>query len=64
MKPKTLWAIKTQHGLVREPHYTSALGTLFFKTRKHAQLWLADNTYWLNLKAQPVKVSVRVTEML
>jgi hypothetical protein len=64
MKPKTLWVIKTRHGLVRDPHYHSPLGTLFFKTRKHAQLWLADNTYWLNLKAQPVKVNVRVTETL
>ena len=64
MKPKTLWAIKTQHGLVREPHYTSALGTLLFKTKTHAQLWLADNTYWLNLKARVVKVKVRVEEAL
>lgn len=64
MKPKTLWAIKSQHGLVRDPHYNSALNTLLFKTKKHAQLWLADNTYWLNLKARVIKVKVRLEEAL
>ena len=62
-KPKMLWAIKTRHGLVRDPHYHSPLPTLFFRTREHARLWLADNTYWLNLKAQVVKVTVKVTEL-
>jgi len=64
MKPKTLWAVKTQHGLVRDPHFKTPLGTLLFKTKKHAQLWLADNTYWLNLKAKVVKVKVRLEEAL
>ncbi len=63
MKPKALWALKTRHGLVRDPHYHSPLPTLFFRTRKHAELWLSDNTYYLHLKAEPVKVNVKVTEL-
>lgn len=63
MKPRLLWALKTRYGYVRDPHYHSPLGTLFFRSRRHAELWLADNTYWLNQNARPVRVNVHITEM-
>lgn len=64
MKPKLLWALKTRYGYVRDPHYRSALGTLFFKTRRDSELWLERNPYWVALNARPVRVMVQVAELL
>ena len=63
MKPKMLWVLKTRYGYVRDPHYHSPLGTLFFKTRRAAEDWLTDHPYWVTLKARPVKVMLHLTEL-
>lgn len=60
---KICWAVKTVHGFVQDNYDPyQPVRTIFFRTRKHAKVWLEDNHYWVRLKAEPVKVKVTVAE--
>ena len=57
-----MWALKAPTGYVRDPNYRTALRTLLFRTREHAEQWLRNNDYWVGLKVEPVRVLITITE--
>lgn len=60
---KQCWAIRTRSGFVTDYHDPDQpIRTMLFKTRKHGQIWLEENLYWLRLKAEVVRVKVTITE--
>lgn len=59
---KELWAVRSRHGFVQSERSVSGLRTLLFSRRRDADAWLAANPYWTSLKAQVVKVIVKIEE--
>jgi len=57
-----MWALKIPRGYVRDPSYRTPLRTLLFRNREHAEEWVQNNEYWLQLKVQPVRVMVTIAE--
>lgn len=57
-----MWALKAPQGYVRDPHYRTPLRTLLFRTREHAEQWLQNNSYWVGLKVEPVRVNITIAE--
>ena len=68
MRVKT-WAIQTRQGFyVNEPYCGGGFKTLTFKTRKHAQAWLDEQTslshFWRAKGVRIVKVVITIEETL
>ena len=62
---KECWAIEHRGRFVQEQGDPSnPVRTLLFRTRLHAIAWLEDNPYWVRLKAKPVRVRVKIEEVL
>lgn len=57
-----MWALRGHRGYVRDPNYRTPLPTLLFRTREHAEQWLQNNSYWMGLKVEPVRVLITITE--
>lgn len=65
MTKKHLWAIQTKRGgFVTYGYYEPTFNTALFKTKRHAEMWLEDKHYWLNLNVRIVRVTVTVKEYM